>query len=67
MVSEWMENGNMLDYVRDKPNADRFGLVSLILLRSGLPLTGLQLVGVTCGLDYLHSNDVIHGDLKGVC
>jgi len=25
-----------------------------------------QLLGITRGLDYLHSNEVIHGDLKGV-
>jgi len=29
-------------------------------------LTGLQLTGVTRGLSYLHSNEVVHGDLKGV-
>ena len=27
---------------------------------------GSQLIGVTRGLNYLHHNEVVHGDLKGV-
>ena len=66
MVSDWMENGNMLEYVKNNPDADRFGLVGLTHWRFGLPLIGSQLLGVTRGLGYLHSNEVVHGDLKGV-
>jgi len=29
-------------------------------------LTAYKLSGIVSGLDYLHSNDVVHGDLKGV-
>lgn len=28
--------------------------------------SGTQLLGITRGLNYLHSNEVVHGDLKGV-
>lgn len=27
----------------------------------------MQLIGIACGLDYLHDNEVVHGNLKGVC
>ena len=27
----------------------------------------MQLIGVTHGLNYLHNNEVVHGDLKSVC
>ena len=30
------------------------------------PLMGLQLTGVARGLSYLHRNEIVHGDLKGV-
>jgi len=49
MVSKWMDNGNMLEYVRTKEQVDRVGL----------------LIGITRGLQHLHSNKFIHGDLKG--
>ncbi|KAG6818382.1 hypothetical protein H0H93_005439, partial [Arthromyces matolae] len=50
LVSPWMENGNITVYLADHSDADR------VLLASD----------VAHGLKYLHDNDVIHGDLKGV-
>ena len=35
-------------------------------IRRAILITGNQLLGITRGLDYLHSNGVIHGNLKGV-
>jgi len=49
MVSQWMSNGDMLDYVTRHPEVNRLEL----------------LIGVTRGLDYLHNNEVVLGDLKG--
>ncbi|TFK42824.1 TKL/TKL-ccin protein kinase [Crucibulum laeve] len=47
-VSPWQENGNVLDYVKLEPQADKFKLIS----------------GAAKGLEYLHANGVIHGNVK---
>jgi serine/threonine protein kinase len=49
-VSEWVYGEELLQYVDAHPSADRLGLVS----------------GIANGLSYLHSHNVLHGDLKGV-
>ena len=70
MVSEWMVNGNIIDFVKANPGANRFRLVrfhptsrchTFIDRR-----TILQLEGVAKGLIYVHGRGMIHGDLKGV-
>ncbi|KAI5122712.1 hypothetical protein M0805_009765 [Coniferiporia weirii] len=48
LVSEWMENGSVLTYVKDHPERD---VVPLIL-------------GMAKGLEYLHDNGVVHSDVK---
>ncbi|KAJ7587373.1 kinase-like domain-containing protein [Mycena floridula] len=51
LVSPWMENGNLVSYLKDHSDADRLALA----------------LDVAQGLEYLHSFDppIIHGDLKG--
>ncbi|KAJ7810357.1 kinase-like domain-containing protein [Mycena olivaceomarginata] len=50
LVSPWMDRGDLPHFIRDAPaNIDRLSL----------------LVDVAMGLNYLHENGVIHGDLKG--
>lgn len=49
MVAPWMDNGNIVDYVREEPHVN--------------PLRLLE--EATRGLQYLHSVDLAHGDLKG--
>ncbi|KAG9097415.1 hypothetical protein FRC06_007579 [Ceratobasidium sp. 370] len=49
MISPWMAHGNLTEYAKQNPGIDRFQLC----------------VGVVNGLAYMHSQDVLHGDLKG--
>ncbi|KAH7919823.1 kinase-like protein [Leucogyrophana mollusca] len=51
LVSPWMDDGNLPQYLKNNPQADRLQLM----------------LDVALGLDYLHSFSlpVIHGDLKG--
>ncbi|KAJ6573538.1 kinase-like domain-containing protein, partial [Mycena vulgaris] len=50
LVSPWMEKGNIARYLRDNPTANRLTSVVDIALR----------------LEYLHSMNVVHGDLKAI-
>lgn len=70
MVSEWMGNGNIIEYLKVHQDVNRFHLVRL---RSNLEpsdnfyvLWGSQLTDVTKGLIYMHGREMVHGDLKGV-
>ncbi|CAE6515217.1 unnamed protein product [Rhizoctonia solani] len=49
MVSPWMSNGCVTDFVTRKPNCDRLGLCT-------------QLARAVA---YLHEHNVVHGDIKG--
>ncbi|KXN82740.1 Ephrin type-A receptor 2 [Leucoagaricus sp. SymC.cos] len=49
LVSPWMQNGNVDEYLVKEPNADR-----IVLIRD-----------VASGLKYLHTQNIVHGDLKG--
>jgi len=49
MVSEWMPQGNISNYVATHPDADRTSLLK----------------DVGKGLQYLHKCQIVHGDLKG--
>lgn len=67
LVSEWMSGGELRKYV--KKNRDR-NLINFV--RQCLPTSRRYLIpspqslGIAEGLAYLHSREVIHGDLSGV-
>ena len=72
MVSGWMENGNINEFVKAHRGVNRFELVSfsfeLLTPRLSLTIAQLwQLGGVARGLMHMHGQGMIHGDLKGVC
>ncbi|CAE6493624.1 unnamed protein product [Rhizoctonia solani] len=48
MVSEWMDNGNLHEYLRKHSDADRYRLC----------------IHIASGVAYMHSRSMIHGDIK---
>ena len=74
MVSEWMANGNVNEFVKETPDANRLKLVGSLFHIPHHPFfTGFigirrtfQLEDVARGLVYIHHRGMIHGDLKGV-
>ncbi|KAF8145830.1 hypothetical protein K438DRAFT_1922282, partial [Mycena galopus ATCC 62051] len=52
LVSPWMENGNVMEFLKNEPPNTNHRL-SLIL-------------DVALGLDYLRNQNVVHGDLKAI-
>lgn len=66
MVSQWMPQGNIRTYAQDKPVATKLQLVSCIGKPLALPTVLFQLKDILSGLEYLHCQPIVHGDLKGV-
>ncbi|KAF8598349.1 kinase-like protein, partial [Ceratobasidium sp. AG-I] len=50
MISPWMENGNLQEYILKNPDVDRYKLCS----------------DVAAGVEYLHGIGMVHGDLKAL-
>lgn len=66
LVSEWMTGGGLTEYIKKNPDADRLVLVGGSPIVFPRAHSRFQLSDVAEGLCYLHSHNVIHGDLKGV-
>ncbi|KAG6808431.1 hypothetical protein H0H92_004134 [Tricholoma furcatifolium] len=49
LVSPFLENGNVVQFLKRYPNVDRLSLI----------------FGVAAGMSYLHNNGLVHGDIKG--
>lgn len=65
MVSEWMVNGNIMEYVRSNAG-NHLKLVGYDYVSACHLLSTFQLADAVKGLKYLHNADIVHGDLKGV-
>ena len=61
-----MSSGDLPEYMEKHPDADRLVLVGMLPLCLSHAYFRYQLSDVAEGLCYLHSHNVIHGDLKGV-
>jgi hypothetical protein len=66
-----MENGNVVEYLRRIPHADRNLLVmtACFLSKHKNSSDSDQVFDVANGLEYLHAMKptIVHGDLRGVC
>jgi len=70
VITEWMINGNIMEFTPEHPEVNRLHLVCPIppLFSQFLhPETLMKLAEVASGLQYLHSMGIIHGDLNPVC
>ena len=67
IITEWMPNGNVIEYARSNPEANRLRLVCLFAISPRIILfaNNFWLSGVASGVAYLHELSVVHGDLKG--
>ena len=67
MVSEWMDNGNINEFIRKHEEVNRAQLVSSRVFLCDYRYDWFQkMVDVAHGLEYLHGLRIVHGDLKGV-
>ena len=69
MVSEWMSNGNINQFVEKHRDVNRFELVGFLSNLLQILVTAdiiTQLGDVAKGLSYMHDEGMIHGDLKPV-
>jgi serine/threonine protein kinase len=67
LVSEWMSGGTVTAFLRGFPNWDRSFLVSCCILAwSRSKRYRPQVIDILQGLGFMHSLDVVHGDLKPV-
>jgi len=67
MVSEWIDHGNISEFLKNHGGVNRVQLVSERAVFCGGRRDWLiQLVDAANGLEYMHSIQMVHGDLKGV-
>jgi serine/threonine protein kinase len=69
LVSEWMSGGTVTAFLVERPDWERSFLVSRCNLNAGTLAEprSLKIIDILQGLGFMHSLDVVHGDLKPVC
>ena len=69
LVAPWMDHGNIMQYLQDRPDERAEPLVCISSLSLSSRLKSNQLHQGAEGLLYLHGLDppLVHGDIKGVC
>ena len=65
-VTPWMDNGILPDYLVKVPSVDRLKLLSEVASGKYRIDGKLTETDPHPGLEYLHENGIIHGDLRGV-
>ena len=70
LILAFYENGNVVEYVKVKEQDDEARLDMVATLRALPPKSTwrivLQVIQISRGLEYLHGQSIIHGDLRGV-
>lgn len=70
LVFPWYKNGNIMDYIKENTDANRYDLVSASEPVAYWPLIRNwireQLLGAISGLRFLHGNGLAHGALRPV-
>jgi son of sevenless-like protein len=69
-VSPWMNHGTAISYVNKYPQVDRLKLLTEVAHGMEVVRIGLYLSSHSRftwqGLEYLHDEGIVHGDLRGV-
>lgn len=66
LISTWISGEELKEYIVKHPDTDRLSLVGVPFYCIGSCSRPFQLTGIADGLNYLHSRNVVHEDLKGV-
>ena len=62
-----MDNGNIREYIRKNPDADRMRLLGEVASGAcNVYLVMSRPLSITPGMEFLHENGIVHGDLCGV-
>ena len=71
LILEFCDKGNVIEYLKGSGDcvaeSTQQRLVSLLLYPSNAILKRHQVKEVSSGLHYLHSQNIVHGDLRAVC